>query len=551
MRTPIRRLALAAMATLSLSGAVLALGSGGAASDAPRRELFKDSRALVAMARVNGDREVSLLIAARPGRTESVTRQVQKLGGRIRVRVDEVGYLRARVPIDSVEEIVAFEGVQSADVDQDASGIPPYMQPGIAHPDPERRLPLASGPGVDWPPNRVDLTLRPIYSPLKDLGAQEWRGAHPTFDGRGVTVAVLDGNVDILLPELQVATTLDGKPTRKVIDVINSMDPLEPEADFPHWVSMRDRVTAKGGKVTYAGEVYTAPHDGTFAIGIFDLCRFASYVQAYFRTVLDRPGLATSVDKQIGVLWDEASGDVWVDTNQDRSFADESPVRDFRERYDYALLGQDDPDTPVRETIPLVVQTAKADRFIALNPAMYGHSTMVTGAVVASRGENGRFNGVAPGARVVSLFEGSTTHGMVEGLIRAFQDPRVDVVLLEQNVWIAMPYVLGDGRFTVTVICSRLIEKYKKPFLSPANNAPGLNTVEEHGMARWGFGVGAYESRENFLANRAIHVFEEDNAHWVGLVGPLGQRRAGAGHHVPLRSRHDLSRLALGRRGGA
>jgi Subtilase family len=522
MRTPlIRRLAPTAIASLALSGALLAFAGGGAASDAPRRELFKDSRALVAMARANGERDVSLVIAARPGQAEALARQVQKLGGRIRVRVDEVGYLRARVPIGSVEEIVAFEGIQSADVDQDASGIPPYMQPGIAHPDPERRLPLAA-PGGDWPPSRVDLTLRPIYSPLKDLGALDWRGAHPTFDGRGVTVAVLDGNVDFLLPELQTATTLDGQPTRKVIDVLNSMDPLEPEADFPHWVSMRDRVTAKAGKLAFAGETYTAPRDGTFAIGIFDLCRFAPYVQAYFRIVMDRPGRSTSVDKPIGVLWDEASGDVWVDTNQDLSFADEKPVRDFAQRQDYALLGEDDPDTPVRETTALVVQTSKADRFVALNPAMYGHSTMVTGAVAASRGENGRFNGVAPGARVVSLFEGSTTHGMVEGLIRAFQDPRVDVVLLEQNVWIAMPYVLGDGRFTVTVVCSRLIDKYKKPFLSPANNAPGLNTVEEHGMARWGFGVGAYESRENFLANRAIHVLEEDNAHWVGSWGPSG-----------------------------
>ena len=68
-------------------------------------------------------------------------------------------------------------------------------------------------------------------------------------------------------------------------------------------------------------EFFMVVHIAAFAIGIFDLCRFASYVQAYFRTVLDRPGLTTSVDKQIGVLWDEASGDVWVDTNQDRSFA--------------------------------------------------------------------------------------------------------------------------------------------------------------------------------------------------------------------------------------
>ena len=36
---------------------------------------------------------------------------------------------------------------------------------------------------------------------------------------------------------------------------------------------------------------------------------------------------------------------------------------------------------------------------------------------------------------------------MIESMIRWFRDPRVDVVLLEQNVYIAMPYVISDGRF--------------------------------------------------------------------------------------------------------
>ena len=493
-------------------------------SAAPRRELFKDSRALLAMARANGRLDVSLVMAARPGQAERLAADVRRAGGRIRVQENDVGYLRARVPIERVEEIVASDAIQAADVDQDASSIPPYMQPALTPENPEARLLSSSGPsaGEDWPPSRADLTMRPIYSPLKDLGADQWRAEHPTFDGRGVTVAVLDGNVDFLLPELQAATTADGRPTRKVIDVVNSMDPLEPENDFPHWISMRDRVKTNGADVSYAGEAWRLPKPGTYAIGILDLCRYADYVQAYFRIVLDRPGRPTSLDRPIGVLWDEATGDVWIDVNQDHSFADEKPVRDFHERFDYALLGVDDPDTPVRETIPLVVQTSKADRFLAINPGMYGHSTMVSGSLLASRGAEGRFNGVAPGARLVSIFEGSTTHGMIEGIIRAFRDPRVDVVLLEQNVWIAMPYVIGDGRFTVTVIASRLIEKYRKPFLSPANNAPGLNTVEEHGLAGWSFGVGAYESRENFLANRAVRVYDEDNLHWVGSFGPSG-----------------------------
>jgi hypothetical protein len=522
MSTPrARRLILAAAAALA-GGVVAALAGSGPAIPPPRRELFKDSRAQLAMARANGRRDVSVVVAAKTGRTDAVAREMRRLGARIRVEDDDLGYLRGRVPVDRVEELVAFDAVEAADLDVNADTLPPYFQPGLRSEDPERRLPRAAPGGDEWPPSRTDLTLRPIYSPLRDLGALEWRREHPTFDGRGVTVAVLDGNSDFLLPELQVARTLDGQPTRKVIDVVNAMDPLEPESDFPHWVSMRQVVRARDGKVSYAGETYLAPRAGTFRIGVFDLCRFAAYVQAYFRIVLDRPGEKTSVDKPVGVLWDEATGEVWVDTNQNGSFADEKALHDFARGYEYGTFGTDDPETPVRETLPFTVQTDKADGFVAVNLGMYGHSTMVSGAVVGSRGTDGYFDGVAPGARLVSIFEGETTHGMIEGLIRAFRDPRVDVVLLEEDVYIAMPYVLSDGRFTVTVLCSRLIDKYKKPFLVPANNSPGLSTAIEHGLARYGFGVGAYESRENFLANKAIRVFDEDNLHWVGSWGPSG-----------------------------
>ena len=522
MKTPrARRIALPVTVALA-AGVVAAAAASGPSLPPPRRELFKDSRGQLAMARANGKRDVSIVLAARMGQTEAVAKEMRRLGGRVRVQENELGYLRGRVPIDRVEELVAFGAVEAADVDINADAIPPYFQPSLRPEDPERRLPRATPDGGDWPPSRADLTLRPIYSPLKDLGALEWRREHPTFDGRGVTVAVLDGNSDFLVPELQVATTLDGKPTRKVIDVVNSMDPLEPEKDFPHWVSMRPAASARDGKVSYAGETYRAPRSGTFRIGVLDLCHYAPYVRDYFRIVLDRPGLATSIDKPIGVLWDQATGEVWVDANQNASFADEKALHEFARAGEYGLLGTDDPETPVRETIPFTVQTDKVDGFVAINFGMYGHSTMVSGAVVGSRGTDGYFDGVAPGARLVSIFEGETTHGMIEGLIRAFRDPRVDVVLLEEDVYIAMPYVLSDGRFTVTVICSRLIDKYKKPFLVPANNSPGLSTTIEHGLARYAFGVGAYESRENFLANRAVRVFNEDNLHWVGAWGPSG-----------------------------
>ena len=505
-----------------------ATGSPGKVDPPARRELFKDSRGLLALLRAQGKLDASVVIAAEPGASDAVAAEVVRLGGVIRRRFDQVGYLRARVPLDNVEALVRFRGVHTADVDVPAEAMPPYLAPGLSAESERSRVASLRSPegqasfsgDSDWPPGRPDLTLRPVFSPLKDLGGAEWRAQHPQYDGRGVTVAVLDGNMDFLLPEFQVARNLDGTPTRKVIEVLNGQDPTE--EDTPQWVSLEKAVTSRSGHVEYAGETWKTPHDGDFRIGVFDVCRFPSYIVEYFRAVMNRPGVATDAGKPIGVLWDEKSNEVWVDANQNHDFSDEKAMKDFHERYDWSLIGTDDPDTPVRETIPFAVQTDPEHRFVAVNVGMYGHSTMVSGALLGSRGDNGLFDGVAPGARLFSIFEGSSAHGIIESMIRAFSDPRVDVVLLEQNVYIAMPYVLNDGRFTATVICSRLIDRYKKPFFSPANNSFGLDTTEEHGMARYGFGVGAYESGDNFYALKAIRVAKQDNFHWVGSFGPSG-----------------------------
>jgi hypothetical protein len=492
------------------------------ASTAPRRELFKDSRAQVAYALASGKRDISMIFASVPGEAPALAREIQRLGGVIRVQDDEIGYVRARIPLGVVDQVVSLPSVQTADVDNDGSGIPPYLSPGSSPADPEARLPRAPA-APDWPPKRAEFTDRAVYSPLSDMGGADWAKANPTYDGRGVTIAVLDGNLDFLLPEFQVATTLDGKPTRKVIDMLNGMDPRDPEWDYPHWIAMTSRVSPKGGRLRWAGETFQAPRAGSFRIGVFDPCRFSPYVVDYFRQVIARPELGGTLDRPIAVLWDPKSGEVWVDVDQDLDFKDETPLTDFAKRFEYGLLGKDDPDTPLREAIAFVVQTdPRFPGFVALNFAHYGHSTMVSGAAAGSRGTAGRFDGVAPGARLISLFQGATTHGAMESLIRVFRDPRVDVIVFEESVMLAMPYTLNDGRFTMSVLCGRLIEKYKKPLFIPANNAPGLNTTIEHGNAPFAFGVGAYESRENFLQNRAVNVRHEDNLHWVGSWGPSG-----------------------------
>jgi len=62
------------------------------------------------------------------------------------------------------------------------------------------------------------------------------------------------------------------------------------------------------------------------------------------------------------------------------------------------------------------------------------------------------------------------------------------------------PYRLGDGRFPGDGYHVRLIQKFKKPFVVPADNTPGVNRSRKHGNARGGFAV-ARTRRRNRRVN--------------------------------------------------
>jgi dipeptidyl aminopeptidase/acylaminoacyl peptidase len=128
-----------------------------------------------------------------------------------------------------------------------------------------------------------------------------------------------------------------------------------------------------------------------------------------------------------------------------------------------------------------VVQTDRQRKYVAIMPGHSGHATMVAGSAAGSRGKGGRYDGLAPGAQLVLIDYGlGGVCAMVEALIDAFADPRVDLVLFEQHINLAMPYRLGDGRFPATIITTRLIDKYKKP------QAAGVARGQRPDKGGWG-----------------------------------------------------------------
>ena len=503
------------------------IAAPGVFAQVPRRPfLFKDSRGEVAAARARGERDVLLVIASMPGANASVANTITSLGGTVQFRDDDVDYLRGRVPVDHVEQLAGHALVHSLDVSISRGsrvfGSVDVGGGGAAFLPSSGALPTApqDSPKPVWPPMLSNYPLTNRYSPLADIGAAEFRKANPTFDGRGVTIALIDNNPDPLLPELQAALTLDGKPTPKIVVFETAID--AEEEDDGRWIRMAYTAVAADGRLAYQGKTYTAPRAGTFRIGMLDEIKFDSVSGERMDKDLNRDGNPSGSSRLFAVLWDEGTNEVWVDTNQDESFLNEKALTDFSVRPEFGILGKDKPETPIRESVAFGVQINRAKKLVGLNFGIGSHPSLVIGAAVASRGTAGRFDGVAPGARLASISEGGAAYGQTEAVIRAFKNPLVDVVFLEQSSLITRSYLLRDGRQVPTVIYGRLIEKYKKPLIVPTHNYPILGGIDDFVLARGAIGIGGHESGDNFFTNHGVRVEHQDNLLITGGYGPMG-----------------------------
>jgi subtilisin family serine protease len=511
-----------------------------AASQEPARRpvLFKDSRGEIAQARVRGEKDILLVIASMTGRNAEMARAVTDLGGKVQYRDDAVDYLRARVPLDAIDRLTANPALHSVDVSMgenrsrtlalaDGSGDVPAALPGAETRRPVRIpfLPdtLQTRPDTirePWPPPLSDYPIRNRYSPYNDVRALSFFAENPTYDGRGVTIAMIDMNADMLLPELQMAKSIDGKPIPKISIYETALD--RDEEDDGRWLFMDDMVKAAGGKFTYQDSTYTAPRDGTFHIAMFDEQRADSLSGTGLKGDLNRDGNPKSSSRLFAVLWDEAAGDVWMDTDQDRSFVGETLLGDYASRPAFGVLGKDSVNTPVRESIGFGVQIDKDRKRVAINLGVASHASLVVGAAVASKGDRGRFDGMAPGARLANVSEGGAAYGQTEATIKAAQHEEVDVIYFEQSSYITRTYLPRDGRLVPSVIYDRLAAKYGVSIVSPTHNYPVLGAIDDIVMGRGTIGIGGHEGKDNFFINHGVRVTHDDELLITGGYGPMG-----------------------------
>ena len=470
------------------------------------RGLGKHDRELLVQAQVHGDRTATLIIAATAGSSAKVQSAVEALGGTVRYREDDLGYLRVVIPLGKANAAAAISGVQAVDVDETIALDDPAPQPGGQ-----------VAPTPQTPPGSGTPDVNP-YMPTGDMGAPQFVAAHPTWDGRGTTIGIIDSGVDLAHPALATTTTGESK----IVDWVTATDPTFTGSanndDDATWLNMSTQVA--GPTFTNGGNTYTAPSGGTFRFAVFN--ERDARLGGEVGSDVNRDGNPSGSSGLFGVLWDTGTNNVYVDTDQDRSFADQTGMTDYKVAKQVGQFGTDNPATEVAESMPFVVQTDGKNKVVNIGIVSGAHGSHVAGITAANGMFGGDMNGAAPGAKLVSVrvcmfIAGCTAHALVEGMIYAAKKSNVDVI----NMSIGGLPALNDGNNARAVLYDKLIETYNvQMFISAGNSGAGLNTIGDPSVASKVMSVGSYIANATWASNYGSSTTQADNMHPFSSRGP-------------------------------
>jgi subtilisin family serine protease len=360
-----------------------------------------------------------------------------------------------------------------------AAGSPVPVQPTPQPPD----VTLTPGAPVPDPSVEPRVAQAAGLMPLRSTGVPDFLAAHPSYDGRGVLIAILDSGLDPGTNGL--ITTSTGAP--KLLDVRDfsgegrvALAPIASGSDGTLTVGGRafrgaGRIARLASGPWYAGELRERPLGKKPAA---DLNGNGSNGDAFPVVVVRAP-------------------DGWVaffDSNLDGSFDDETPLHDYRQGRETIALGT--------RPITLVANFSEVGGQPVLDIVFdtSAHGTHVAGVAAGHRLYNlPDFNGVAPGAQLIGLKiannarGGVTVHGSI---IRALRYAARFAQQRGLPLVVNLSFGVGNepgGRAVIDSLTDAFLRDNPQIVLtiSAGNDGPGLATVGFPGSADLALSVGA------------------------------------------------------------
>lgn len=448
-------------------------------------ELGLLDRQILARALAAQDDTISVVIATKPENTATLERGIRAMRGEIGFSANELGYIRARVPSGDINSLLALPQIEAINIERfdayllsetpELSNRSGLRGDAIGH---LHRLEITSSAS---PKSLGKVTLEqylgkvkedPRYYSINAMGIPELRSAYPTFDGRGVTIAVVEGFVDPTVPELSSAKDLNGRPIRKVPEMY-SLQLENPSRVFTsdgipsHVVRLSSPTRAADNSIIVGDRPTQVFPNHTYLVGTIPVSYLpgvAPPTNLYDALRDDGNGPA------ITIAWDTKKLCAIIDTNRNDDLTDEKCVQDYNATGE---TGTFSPSASGKAGSRFsVLKSPNAD---AVAIAVAGsHTQSVALAAAGDRFFNSELGGVAPSARLIPYALNFQTGGAIEAAIRAARHSDVDIILL-----MAAPHSSDQTRFQVeATILDRLVKYYKKLVVNPASNEMRrLNTV--------------------------------------------------------------------------
>ncbi len=381
------------------------------------------------------------------------------------------------------------------------------------------------------------------YLPAGDIGVAAWRDAHPTWDGRGVIVAVLDTGVDELAPGLQTTPAGDHK-------MLDARD-FTPEGDWEVVeADLEDGVYAHpdGHRLEGAAGLAVAPGEDDLHPIYMGLISERQFVNnddvpdvnddgdtsdVFGFLVWSAPradveaalGAGRGLDLLAGlndtaaasVARERAGARAWVvavDTDGDGRLDDEEVLRDYHVDWDvFALSSPHAPDSRAMMAWSVNVRD-ETDRFgrLAEPTVEFHHDSGAHGSHCAGIaagheiGDQAGLHGVAPGAWVISCKLGDTR--LAGGATRTESMKKAYEHAVEFGERYGLPVVVNMS-FGIDSVeedddaiggwLDELLAEHPGFYIctSNGNSGPGLSTSGIPATSRSVIAAGAYLSRES------------------------------------------------------
>ena len=499
------------MAAATPASADPSAGRPNAGADAPAvkdkpGKLGSEDQQLITEATTAGKRSVTVMVIAAKGQTAQAKADVRALGGSIRYAADKYSYFSAHVPVQKVEKAAASKNIRAISVDR-----------VIAMPEPDAGAGRGGNAGGNGP-NKGTADDNP-FMPTNETGAVAFKKAHPTWDGKGVTIGILDSGVDLSHPALQETTS----GQRKIVDWFTATDPVSEGSlagEDATWLPMLQDASGPVFPATgeYRGASWKLP-PGNYKIRTFDEagtnvpgCEVCGDV--------NRDGDTTD---RLGVLYDANSHDIRVDSDDNKDFRNNPPMRPYKEKFQVGTFGKDNKKTPVVDSMAFTVDfredqeivpvfgpgTGLPDKidFVDIGIVSGEHGSHVAGITAANNMFGGKMDGAAPGARLVSaracqFGPGCTEAALTDGMAELAANRGVDII----NMSIGGLPALNDGNNPRAILYNKIIADGVQLVISAGNSGNALNTIGDPSVATDVVSVGATISDKTWKANYGSKV---------------------------------------------